>query len=810
VVRVVLAEKPSVARELAAFLGASRRHEGYLEGDGVQVTWAFGHLVGLQEPHDYDPALKRWTLATLPIVPMEFRLKVLGDERARQQFAVVEHLLRAADEVVCGTDAGREGELIFRYIAALAGALGKPTQRLWLASLTREAIAQAFASLRPLAAYDRLFDAARCRSESDWLVGINATRAYTVRYGGGGILWSLGRVQTPVLALVAARDDEIRTFVSTRYHELQTRYRDVRFKRQGERLDDEAAARALLARIQGQPFAVTKVQAKEERVPPPLLHDLTALQRDMNERHGLSAAQTLEAAQKLYEDKLITYPRTDARHLPVVMHGEVQRTLRALAQVVPRGVEGIDLDHLPTPARVFDDAKVSDHHAIVPTGRSPGTLAPRERQVYDAIATRLVAAFWPDHVRLVTTVDGEAAGVPFRATGARVLERGWRALERAPRRAAKRSKDATGADAPDDDEQELPAFVVGESGMHAPELAERKTVPPRPYTDATLLQAMETAGRLVDDEELKAALKARGLGTPATRAAILETLLRRAYLVRDKRALRITDLGRYLVALVPHDELKSPALTGEWEAKLDAMARGQGDAGAFMTAIVAYARELVARSGGAAIDPARLGPCPRCGKEVIEGQRGFGCSAWQEGCGFVLWKEYRGATIDAARARELLQRRVSLRPCALEDIGERVLCLTGKGTVLDLAVPSGGSQRAGRPVAGVEAPGRAPALRRQRRDPGAGPRPRTPCPRCGGGMVETEQAYACRAGSCTFAIPKVIAGKAITRASARALAIGGRTRVLEGFRSRSGRPFAARLRLDPNGRVTFEVQERES
>ncbi|MEZ5966899.1 MAG: DNA topoisomerase 3 [Planctomycetota bacterium] len=793
-VRVVVAEKPSVARELAGYLGADRRRDGYLEGDGVCVTWAFGHLVGLQEPHDYDSALKRWSLATLPILPAEFKLKVLGDERSRKQYAVVARLLRQADDVVCGTDAGREGELIFRYIVALAGVAGKPTQRLWLSSLTRDAIGAGFASLRPIEAYDRLFDAARCRSESDWLVGLNATRAYTVRYGGSGVLWSVGRVQTPVLAMVAARDDEIRTFVSIDYYDLHTHYREVRFRRQGERLGKDEAARALLERLRAQPLVVTKVQAREERLAPPLLHDLTALQRDMNERFGLSAAQTLEAAQKLYEGKLITYPRTDARHLPRGMHATVQRTLRDLAKIRPRETARIDVDTLPQPPRVFDDGKVGDHHAIVPTGRLPGELSPRERQVFDAVATRLIAAFYPDHVRSVTSVDATVAEVAFRATGVRVLEAGWKVLEQGKRSRAGKAGSQAGKD-DDDEAQDLPAFAVGETGSHRPELLERATTPPRPYTDGSLLQAMETAGRLVDDEELKAALKAKGLGTPATRAAIIETLLHRAYLVRDKKALRVTDLGRYLIALVPHDELKSPALTGEWEGKLEAIARGEARATDFMAAIAGYARELVVRSGGTPVDGERLGPCPRCGKEVIAGQRGYGCSGWQGGCAFVLWREYRGATLEMARVRELLQRRVTSRPCVLPDVGPRILCLTAGGVVIDLAVPSAGSQRAGRP-----APPRDVAAAKA-------PPARTLCPRCRGPMGESADAYACRsAPPCGFAIAKVIAGKAITRAMARALATKGRTRVLQGFRGRSGREFAARLRLDAQGRIGFEVE----
>ena len=777
-----------MARELAACLRATRRGDGYLEGDGVRVTWAFGHLVGLQEPHEYDPALKRWGLAALPILPNPFRLRVLGDERSRKQFAILARLLEEADELVCATDAGREGELIFRYIVQLAGVTTKPVQRLWLSSLTREAITKGFAALRPGSDFDPLFHAARCRSESDWIVGLNATRCYTVRHGGGGLLWTLGRVQTPVLAMVVARDDEIRTFVAVGFWELVTKYRGALFKRHGDRLEDARAAQELLARVTGAPLAITRVEAKDERVPPPLLHDLTALQRDMNAKHGMPAAETLQVAQKLYEDQLLTYPRTDSRHLPQDLHEDVRRTLLAFTKVRPQDVARITLDPLAKPARVFDDSKVSDHHAIVPTGRQQGGLAPAEQRVFDAVVTRLLMAFYPDQEKQVTTVSALCADVPLRATGVVVKAPGWTQLE--PQRRAPQPRSTSAKDEGDDSAQELPHFTVGETGPHEPELRERSTTPPRPFTDASLLAAMETAGRLVDDEELKAALKAKGLGTPATRAAVIETLLQRGYLVRDKKALRATDHGRYLIAVVPHQELKSPALTGEWEGKLEAIARGKLAADEFMQQIGAYARELVARSAGPTIDETRFGPCPRCGKAVIEGQRGYGCADWKSGCRFVLWKEYRGALVDARKAKELLQRGVSLRALEIPGLGPRVLYLTPSGQVVDVAPPRAQATRA--------APPATPA-------PATAPKQKTPCPRCGAQMVETKDSYACRgrAQGCPFTIAKVILGKKISRATARKLAKDGRTAVLAGFCAKDGKEFSARLSIDASGQVVI-------
>src|SRR3954463_1624075 len=374
--RVVLAEKPSVARELASFLGAAGRYDGYFEGRGYQVTWALGHLATLKEPQDYDPALKTWSLATLPIIPERFELKPIGERGAGKQFATVKRLFRSADELICATDAGREGELIFRYILELTGCGPRPARRLWLSSLTEAAIRDAFRRLCPLSDYDALYAAARCRSEADWVVGLNATRYYTVRHRASGQLWSAGRVQTPVLALIAGRDDEIRTFKPEPFWELLTRYRGVTFKHVGDRFWKEADGLELLETVRGRPFLVKNVTRKQERVQPPLLYDLTELQRDMNRRYGLSADATLKAAQALYEGKLISYPRTDSRYLGGDMKAEVPGILRDLRPLRPAEIGRLDLDALPFNAQIINDKKVSDHHAIIPTGKRPGQLPP--------------------------------------------------------------------------------------------------------------------------------------------------------------------------------------------------------------------------------------------------------------------------------------------------------------------------------------------------------------------------------------------------------------------------------------------------
>ena len=373
--KVILAEKPSVAREIAGFVGARARRDSYLEGGGYQVTWAFGHLVELKEPEDYDPALKRWSLETLPFVPERFGLKLVKDKRSRQQFNVIKRLFRGADEIICATDAGREGELIFRYILAMTGCEKKPFRRLWLSSLTAAAIREAFGRLRPGSDYDNLYAAAKCRSEADWIVGLNATRNYTVRYGASGVLWSVGRVQTPVLAMIVGRDDEIRTFKKEPFWELMTRYRDVVFKYRGDRFLQNRDAEAQLEQVQGHPFTVTKVDRKEERSQPPQLFDLTELQRTMNRRFGLSADATLKAAQALYEAKLITYPRTDSRYVSSDMKKQIPGIFRQLRAYKPQEIDQLNLDSLPFTGRIVNDRKVSDHHAIIPVGHFADNLA---------------------------------------------------------------------------------------------------------------------------------------------------------------------------------------------------------------------------------------------------------------------------------------------------------------------------------------------------------------------------------------------------------------------------------------------------
>jgi DNA topoisomerase-3 len=711
-VNVIVAEKPSVARDLARVLGASQRNNGAISGNGWTITWAIGHLATLKKPDAYDPALKRWSLDRLPFVPERFELEPVPQNGAKEQLAIVADLCRRADKLWCATDAGREGELIFRYILEFAGCGDREFSRLWLSSLTDEAIRQGFKAAKPGAQYENLHAAARSRSEADWIVGLNATRAYTVRYGGGSVLWSLGRVQTPVLAMIAQRDDEIRVFDARPFWELRTTYRKAVFRHAGERSHDEAAGKALLAKVEGQPLQIVSIEKRTERIPPPLLYDLTQLQRDMNLRYGFSASRTLEIAQQLYEKKLLTYPRTDSRHLSLDMVDDVRKTLgelrawnadamRLLATWIQGAADG-ERGPKAKPARVFDNGKVSDHHAIIPTGRIE-RLDPDSQKVFDAVASRLVQAFLNDKVQELTSVRAVSNEVPFRARGTVIVEPGWSALEQ-PANAdqaadgdgepkKKKGKKQKGDD--DDENQTLPAFTQGENGPHAPYLHEGKTKPPPAFTENTLLGAMETAGKLIDDESLRQAMKGRGLGTPATRASILETLISRSYVRRDKKALRVTDLGRYLIAIIQDPQLKSAELTGDWEFRLGEVERGARTRDDFMAGIRDAAHDLIEKNLAPRALPEGLGACPRCQAAVIEGRAAYGCSRWNDGCALRIPKDFQGFAIRPQHVRELVTRGIVLAPVTIGDQGQRILCATKNGEVFAIEPPSASAQGRG-------------------------------------------------------------------------------------------------------------------
>ena len=686
--KVVITEKPSVARDIASVLKITGKKKGYIEGRGCAITWAFGHLVTLLEPGEYDPALKRWSLDSLPFIPDEFKLKLIENRGVAEQFEIIKRLCQEAEEIVCATDAGREGELIFRYILALSECEDKPIKRLWLSSLTPDAIKEAFKELKDGHDYDPLYQAARCRSESDWIVGLNATRCFTVRHGrlasgDDRVLWSIGRVQTPVLAMIVQRDDEIAKFRARPFWELTTKYRAVVFKYTGKRFEQPEKAQLLLEKITDKPFSITAVTGKQKKEQPPQLFDLTTLQREINKSHGLSAADTLAATQNLYESKLVTYPRTDSRYLSADMKPRIPKIFEQLKAIRTEQIEPLGLAKLPFTKRIVDDKKVTDHHAVIPTGIIPRSLGANEQIVYDAITTQFIAAFYPICIKKITTVDGESEDVKFQAKGTQILEPGWTVLF--PKKKKKK----------DDDDQTLPAFEKGESGKHEPATREGKTKPPKCFTENTLLGAMEAAGKLVDDDSLREALKERGIGTPATRAAIIETLIRRSYIRREKKQIRATDMGRCLIALIHDPLLKSPEMTGEWEEKLKQIERKETDPSDFMDGIANYTRRLIEKSSSAQLDTERLGDCPLCGKNVIKGKTAYGCSGWKDGCTFVLESEYKGLKLTQNQVQVLLQLRLLPYPIHIEN-QLRLLLLSTQSDLMDIALPAADQQKSGK------------------------------------------------------------------------------------------------------------------
>jgi DNA topoisomerase-3 len=670
---LVIAEKPSVGRDLARVLpDGFQKHEGYLESERHVMTWAVGHLVQLAEPDEYDAKYKKWRMADLPIVPDSFKL-VVRDERSRKQMSVITKLLKRddVDAVINACDAGREGELIFAWLYEKAGAR-KPVERLWLSSMTTAAIRSAFGQLRPADEYARLEEAARSRSEADWIVGMNATRAATIRLRSsfdGAV--SLGRVQTPTLAIVARREEEIRAFKPEPYWlvdavfepqagEPGRRYGGRYHAGAQPRLASAAEAEAVVAAVRGRAGAITKLETSTKKERAPLLYDLTSLQRDANTRFGFSARRTLAAAQRLYEEHTaLTYPRTSSRFLTSDMAAEI----KPIAELVGRRPEYArgaayirGLDTLPL-GRVVNDAKVTDHHAIIPTRAEHRVdkMSDDDKRVYDLVARRFLAVFHPDAVFENTRLETTVAEHVFRTRGRVLLVPGWRGVygegfEESPAE----------ADSDEGGSQALPKLDQGEP-VDTVEVAaaEKETKPPRRYSDASLLAAMETAGKLVDDDELREAMKDSGIGTPATRAAIIERLIEVGYIERDGRALVATEKGRNVIRLLAEHALTSPGLTGDWEHRLARIEHGEETRTRFMADIAAFAgetvQELDARLKDVRIPRANLGPCPVCGQDIVENRKGFSCWSREDpGCGFVIWKSKAGKTLPPAVARELI------------------------------------------------------------------------------------------------------------------------------------------------------------
>ena len=577
---VCIAEKPSVAKEIADILGARSRHDGYYEGNGYQVTWTFGHLCTLKEPHDYTPMWQKWSLGSLPMIPPRFGIKLIDDKGIEKQFSIIERIMQSADMIVNCGDAGQEGELIQRWVMQKAQ-VKCPVKRLWVSSLTEEAIREGFATLKDQNEYQPLYEAGLSRAIGDWLLGMNATRLYTLKYGKNKQVLSIGRVQTPTLALIVKRQQEIDNFVPKPYWELKTVYRDTTFSVTEGRFDSEEKGNEALEKITGEPFTVTEVTAKNGTELPPKLYDLTSLQVDCNKKFGLSAEQTLQIIQSLYEKKVTTYPRVDTTFLSDDIYPKCNNILKGLRDYQTLTAPLMDKPLIKS-KKVFDNKKVTDHHAIIPTGVYPQGLTDLEKKVYNLVATHFIAVFYPDCKFRTTTVFGESAGVEFKASGKVITEPGWRVVF---------------AGEPNDEEKEkenlLPAFTKGENGPHTPGLTEKWTQPPKPYTEATLLRAMETAGKLVDDEELRDAMKENGIGRPSTRAAIIETLFKRNYIRREKKNIVATPTGVELVGLIRNELLKSAELTGRWEKKLRDIEKKQYEAKIFIEELKIMLNEVV-------------------------------------------------------------------------------------------------------------------------------------------------------------------------------------------------------------------------
>lgn len=681
---VCIAEKPSVAADIARVIGANSKKQGFFEGNGYQVTWTFGHLCELKEPHDYEARWKQWDMWALPMIPARFGIRLKDDKGVKEQFAIIEKLYAAADMIINCGDAGQEGELIQRWVMQKAG-VKCPVKRLWINSMTDEAIREGFQTLKDQKEYQLLYEAGLCRAIGDWTLGMNATRLYTMKYGQNRQILSIGRVQTPTLALVVRRQKEIENFVPEQYWILSTLYRDTTFQSTKGKFATQEEGEEFLNKVKDKPFEVTDISAKKGTEAPPRLYDLTSLQVDCNKKFGFTAEQTLQVIQSLYEKKLTTYPRVDTTFLPDDVYPKCPLILKGIKgyEEFTKPLEG---KKLAKSKKVFDTSKVTDHHAIIPTGVPAQNLTDFEKRVYDLVARSFIAAFYPDCKFLTTTVLGKVDDVEFKVTGKQITDLGWRALYQ---KKTEGENEGNGEDnsQQNNEERTLPAFVVGEQGPHVPSLMEKWTTPPKPYTEATLLRAMETAGKLVEDEELRDAMKENGIGRPSTRAAIIQTLKKRGYIRLERKALVATSTGIQLIELIHEELLKSAELTGIWEKKLRQIEHNDYSAALFIQELKQMVTDIIyavradnsnrfvtvaveqepAKTGGEApagfqpkkktpakrkskatkaktpektaetngdVSDSWIGlPCPLCHTgHIIKGKTAYGCSRWKEGC----------------------------------------------------------------------------------------------------------------------------------------------------------------------------------
>lgn len=779
--KVCIAEKPSVAKEIAEVLGAKDRKDGYFEGNGYQVTWSFGHLCELKEPHEYDSAYREWNLNMLPILPQKFGIKLKDNKGIEKQFNTIATLFSKSKEIINCGDAGQEGELIQRWIISKANC-NKPLKRLWISSLTEEAIREGFKKLKDGKDYESLYYAGYSRAAADWLLGMNATRLFTIKYGNGKQVLSVGRVQTPTLAMIVNRQLEINDFKSSVFFELKTNYREVIFNGNVERFyeNKKSIAEDILASIKDVPLEITSIETKKGKETAPRLFDLTSLQVECNKKFGYSADDTLKTIQNLYEKKFVTYPRVDTTYLPNDVYPKIPGILNSMInyqQLVKPLLSG----PIRKSNKIFDDKKVTDHHAIIPTNVKAQGLAGNEAQVYDVIAKRFIAAFYPDCEVSNTTVLAAVKDIEFKATGKQILDPGWRIVY---------SKETTS-----DDEQEetqlLPAFEKGEKGPHKAYLAEGKTSPPKPFTEATLLRAMETAGKQIDDEELRELMKDNGIGRPSTRAAIIETLFRRDYIRRERKNLVPTSTGIELIGVISNELLKSAEMTGNWEFKLRQIEKGQYKAEAFLQEMKLMVSELVSQVRSESskritiastevekkVIKEDVAACPKCKKgNMLKGKTAFGCSNFKNGCDFKV-------------PFLLMNKKLS---------DNQILTLVEKGkTPVIKGFDIGSIKKDGvlklTTSFNIEFEEKAAVSPKVKKDD-----PANICPKCkSAAIIKGNSAYGCGnwKNGCNFRLPYEFMSKQLNEIAIQALIKNGETLVIKGF-LKDGNKVNGKLKFD--------------
>ncbi|MBK3519305.1 type IA DNA topoisomerase [Carboxylicivirga marina] len=783
---VCIAEKPSVANEIAQIVGAKSRRDGYYEGNNYQVTWTFGHLCTLKEPHEYLPEWKRWSMGWLPMIPSRFGIKLISDSGIEKQFKTIEKLVQTAEEVVNCGDAGQEGELIQRWVLHKAGTKC-PIKRLWISSLTEEAIREGFEKLRSNDEFNNLYAAGSSRAIGDWLLGINATRLYTLKYGQQGQVLSIGRVQTPTLSLIVERQKSIDNFKAEPFWELKTKYKDVVFSATKGRFAKKEEGDSNLETIKNTEFEVKDFSRKKGKEAPPRLFDLTSLQVECNKKFGFSAEETLKTIQSLYEKKLTTYPRVDTTFLSDDIYPKVPGILKGMKDH-HHLTEALLKAKLKKSKKVFDDKKVTDHHAIIPTGVHANNMSRDEKLVYELVARRFIAAFYPDAVISNTQVLGDINGVEFKATGKQLLEPGWRSVFMDGKEAEKKQDDI------------MPEFTVGEKGPHEPLLIEKETQPPKPYTEATLLRAMETAGKQVDDEELRDAMKENGIGRPSTRAAIIETITRRKYITKVRKNLHPTVTGTQLIDTIQNELLKSAELTGIWEKKLREIEKGQYDAGEFMNELKQMVSDIVfhvkhdrsekkieivnedEKPKKTEKKPKEAKPkeliCPNCAEGImLKGKSAWGCSKYKDGCKTLIPFEFMGKKMSDKQIEQLILKKQ-----------------TGKIK---------GFNEGDAKVDGIVKFDDAFKLRLEKAEAAV-----WTCPLCKQGtVVKGKSAYGCNnfKNGCRLRIPFEFMGKKLSEKQIEVLVLKQKTPLIKGFVNPSNNEtFNGRIILNGDGQLSTE------